>query len=105
MELGPVGIVGFGAFGLMVVLWLVVSFSEPSHRRTLLEWLAATCLYVVLSMFFLSLVLEALEDDSTVRLVAFGFLLFLFGSGCLVSLYNTLRSLGGGGSAQGSATH
>ena len=102
--MSPIGMLGFGALALLVVLWGVISFSQPGRRRTLLEWIAATCLYVALSMFFLSLVLDAREEGSTPKLVAFGFLLLIFGSGCLVSLFHTARSLGGGGSAQGSAT-
>ena len=38
--MGPIGLVGWGAAGLVVALWLVISFSEPSSRRTLLEWAA-----------------------------------------------------------------
>lgn len=95
-EMSPIGMVGFGALGVLVLLWLVISFSAPSPRRTALEWLAATTLYVSLSMLFLNLVLRARAGDSTVGLVAFGFLLVVFGSGFFVSLYNTLRALGGG---------
>lgn len=104
--MSPIAMVGFAALALLVVLWGVVSFSPPGRRRTLLEWLAATCLYVALSMLFLSLVLDAREEGSTTRLVAFGFLLVIFVGGGLVSIFNTARSLGSGGdSVQGNATH
>jgi hypothetical protein len=102
---GPIGIVGFGALGLLVVLWLVVSFSEPGPRRDVLEWLATTCLYVTLTMLFLNLVLRAHGSGSTLGLVAFGFLGALFGCGCVVSLVQTLRSLRTSSQAQASATN
>ena len=103
--MGPIGIVGFGALGLLVVFWLVVSFSEPGPRRDVLEWLATTCLYVALSMLFLNLILRAHTSGSTLGLVAFGFLGVLFGSGCVVSLVQMLRSLRTPPGAQASATN
>jgi len=105
--MGPIGIVGFGALGLLVLLWLIISFSQPSPRRESLEWLGALCLYVSLCMLFLNLVLRALADDSTIALIAFGFLGVVFTLGGCVSLFNLLRSLGsgGGGRAQASATN
>jgi hypothetical protein len=99
---GPIGWIGFGAVGLLVVLWLVISFSEPSRRRDVLEWLAATCLFVALSMLFLNLVRGA---HGTLALLAFGFLGLLFGSGSIVSLVNTLRSLRSPRKAEGSTTN
>lgn len=86
--------VGWGAVGVVVVLWLAISFSQPSRGRERLEWVAATSLYVALSMLFLNLVMRARESDNNFALVAFGLLLLLFGCGFLVSLANTLRSLG-----------
>ena len=87
--MSAIGIVGFGAVGLCVVLWLVISFSESSPRRDVLEWLAATCLFLALAMLFLNLVLKA---ESTLARVAFGFLEFLFAAGSVVSLVNTFRA-------------
>jgi hypothetical protein len=86
--MGAIGIIGFGAVGLLVVLWLVISFSEPGPRRDVLEWLAATCLFVALAMLFLKLVLEV---ESTLARAAFGFLEFLFAAGGVVSLVNVFR--------------
>lgn len=103
-EFGPIAIVGFGAFAVVLVLWLVISFSEPSRARSLLEWLGATHLYVALGSLFLTLVLDAQADESTIRLVAFGSLLFIFALGFVVSLVNTVREIGGGGDSDG-ATH
>ena len=100
--MGAIGIVGFGAVALVVVLWLVISFSESSPRRDVLEWLAATCLFLALAMLFLNLVLEA---ESTLARVAFGFLEFLFAAGCIVSLVNVFRAGRGPGKAQVSTTN
>lgn len=103
--MGPIGMIGFSAIGLVVVLWLVISFSEASPRRTLLEWLAASCMYVALSMLFLNLILTAVENDNTVALVAFGFLGAIFCSGFFVSLVQLVKSLRDSDSGETSATN
>ena len=100
--MGAIGIVGFGALGLLVVLWLVISFREPSPRRDVLEWLAATCLFVALAMLFLNLVLEV---ESTLARVAFGFLEFIFAAGGVVSLVNVFRAALGPAKTQVSTTN
>ena len=100
--MSAIGIVGFGTVGVFVVLWLVISFSQPSPRRDVLEWLAATCLFLALAMLFLNLVLEA---ESTLARVAFGFLEFLFASGCVVSLVNAFRAVRGPGKTQVGTTN
>jgi hypothetical protein len=92
---GPLAIVGWSAVGVLVVLWLAVSFSAPGPRRAPLEWLGASALYVALSSLFLSLVLRARAADNTFALVAFGFLLLIFAGGLVVSLVNTVRAFGG----------
>ncbi len=103
--MGPIGMIGFSAIGLVVVLWLVISFSEASPHRTLLEWLAATGMYVALSMLFLNLILSAVENDNTVALVAFGFLGAIFCSGFFVSLVHLVKSLRDSDSGKTSATN
>ena len=100
--MGVIGIIGFGAVGLCVVLWLVISFSAASPRRDILEWLAATCLFVALAMLFLNLVLEA---ESTLARVAFGFLEFLFAAGSVVSLVHVFRAGRGPAKPQASTTN
>ena len=95
-------LVGFSAVGLFAALWLVISFSRSSPRRDVLEWLAATCLFLALAMLFLNLVLEA---ESTLARVAFGFLEFLFAAGVVVSLVNTFRARRGPGKPQASTTN
>ena len=104
-DLGPIAIVGIGAFSVVLLLWLVISFREPGPGRILLEWLGATHLYVALGALFLSLVLDARADESLVREIAFGFLLLVFALGFCVSLVNTLRAIGGGGDSSDGATH
>ena len=102
----PVGVVGWSAVGVLVVLWLVISFSAASARRTVLEWLGADSLYVALSCLFLSLVLRAHAADNTFALIAFAFLLAIFTCGLCVSLINTLRAFSASDpSSNPSATH
>ena len=98
-------IVGFAALAFVVVGWLVISFSAPSPRRVVIEWLAASGLYVALCALFASLSHRAWEQDSTFALVAFGFLLVVFAGGCLVSLANALLSMRGPVREQQSATN
>jgi hypothetical protein len=93
--LSPIAIVGFSALGVLVVGWLVVSFSAPSRRREVVEWISATALYAVLLMLFLNLCLRAREADSTVALVAFGFLCVLFGGGLILGIVEVFRSARG----------
>jgi len=97
--------VGWGAAALLVALWLVVSFMAPSRRREIVEWVAATSMYVALLMLFTNLVLRARAAESTLGLVAFGFLWIVFAGGLLVSAVNTVRSLRGAAKVQASATH
>ncbi len=88
-----------------MLLWLLVSFSEPGPRRDVLEWLGATAMYVALLALFLNLVSTAREAGNTLALLAFGFLAVLFGIGLVVSLVNTVRSRKGLGKGQSSATN
>ena len=88
-----------------MLLWLLVSFSEPGPRRDVLEWLGATAMYVALLMLFLNLCQAARESDNTLALLAFGFLVLVFGIGLVVSLVNTVRSGRVQGKSQSSATN
>ncbi len=88
-----------------MLLWLLVSFSEPGPRRDVLEWLGATAMYVALLALFLNLISTAREAGNTLALLAFGFLAVLFGIGLVVSLVNTVRSRKGLGKGQNSATN
>jgi uncharacterized membrane protein len=101
-----IGLIGWGAVAVLVVGWLVVSFTAPGPRRAVIEWLSASAMYLALSMLFWNLILRALESGNHFALVAFGFLGLMFGMGLCVALFNTLRALRGGAqSAEASATH
>ena len=88
-----------------MLLWLLISFSEPGPRRDVLEWLGATAMYAALLALFVNLTSAARESDNTLALVAFGFLTLVFGIGFIVSLVNTLRSRRGLDKGQSSATN
>ena len=104
--MGAVGIVGFGALALVVLGWLVVSFSEEGPRRAVLEWLSAMFGFVALASLFVHLASQAYASGNTFALVAFGFLLVIFSSSLLVSLFHALRAMrGGGGASEAGATH
>ena len=103
--MSPIGVIGFGALGLLVLGWFVVSFSAPGPRRSVIEWLSATMMYVALLALFVNLVLRALAADNTFALVAFGFLCAFFSAGLVVSVFNTGLSLRGGRKQQASATN
>lgn len=92
MEINPLALVGYGAVAVLVIGWLVVSFSAPSPRRALLEWVSADAMYVALLMLFVNLALRAHANGSVVVLIAFLFLCILFGGGLIVSLYHTMGS-------------
>jgi len=98
-------LVGIVAVSLLVLGWLVVSFTASGHKRTVIEWLSATAMYVALLTLFVHLVRNAIEDDSTLRLVAFGFLCVMFGGGLLISVYRTTAAIRGAEDAGPSATN
>ena len=60
--------------------------TPPSPKRAVVEWLGACGLYLALVALFTNLSLRAQESGSTAALVAFGFLLALFGSGLAQAL-------------------
>lgn len=97
--------VGYGGVALVVLAWLVVSFSAPGRRRVIVEWIGACGLYAALLGLFMSLSHRAQESGSTVALVGFGFLVALFGSGLVVSLVQTLLALRSPGKAASGVTH
>ena len=105
MDIGPSFVMGGCALAVLVAGWLVVSFSAPGRKRTVAEWISATAIYGILSMLFVHLVRDAIEDDSTMRLVAFGFLCVFFAGGLLVSLYQTFASSKGDGDSGSGATN
>ena len=100
-----IGWMGCAGLAVVVVGWLVVSFSRPGPRRERVEWVAACGLYVTLLMLFAHLVQKALASDSTLALVAFGFLAVIFAIGLLVCLAYTLAAFRAPRRANPSATN
>jgi hypothetical protein len=99
-------IIGFSGLAVLVIGWLVISFSSPGPRRERLEWIAACGMYAALLSLFVHLSLRAWENGSTAALVAFGFLVLFFSSGFSVCLHHTLAALRGKtGKGPESATH
>ncbi len=87
--------IGYGGIAILVVAWLVVSFTESSPRRAVVEWLGAFGLYVALLSLFSHLLGRALESDSTLGMIAFGFLAIFFAAGlllCAVQVFASLRA-------------
>ena len=105
MPISGVALTGAVGLVLLVVSWLVVSFSEPSPRRVVVEWFGACGMYLALLALFVNLSLRAQASGSTPAMVAFGFLVALFGSGLVVSLVQGLFALRGPSRATSSATH
>ena len=90
---------------IVVVGWLVVSFSEPSHHRTIIEWVSATAMFIGLFTFFIFLAQKAHAADNTFAVWAFGFLCVLFGGGLIVSTWHTLSALGSAKKSESSTTN
>lgn len=97
--------VSYGAGGVLVLSWLIISFTAQSSSRTVIEWVAATSMYLLLCTIFVHMVSRSLESGNNVALVAFGFLCALFGSGFTVSFAQTCMALGGGKKQEASATN
>jgi zinc transporter ZupT len=100
-----VSLVAGCALAVLVVGWLIVSFSSPSPRREVLEWVSAGALYLLLAALFIELIQRAREQDNDFALVAFGFLGVLFGMGLLVTLYRAVATMRGGDGSGSSATN
>jgi fucose 4-O-acetylase-like acetyltransferase len=95
---------GYSAAGVMVAAWLFVSFGRQTSR-SLVAWIGASALYVALLSLFVNLVMRARESDSTVGLIAFGFLVAFFSVGLVLCLWRTIRQARGGGGSESGATH
>jgi len=93
------------ALAVLVIGWLIISFTSPSPRREALEWLSAAALYGLLLTLFLELIQRAQEQGNQFALVAFGFLGVLFGMGLLVTLYRSAAALRSSGDSGISATN
>ena len=93
MEIVP--IVGYSGLAVLVVAWLLVSFTQPGPRRAVIEWVGASAMYVALLSLFVNMLNRALEQQSTLGTIAFGFLVAFFGVGFVLCLVQTVSSLRG----------
>jgi O-antigen ligase len=98
-------IVGYSGLAVLVIAWLVVSFTQPGPRRAVIEWLGALAMYVALLSLFAHLLGRSVERESTVGMIAFGFLVVFFGVGCVLCLAQTVSSLRGPRGTVSSATN
>jgi hypothetical protein len=90
VPINGLSLLGYSGVAVVVLAWLVVSFTAPSRMRSIVEWVGACGLYLALVSLFTHLALRAQASGSTAALVGFGFLLALFSSGLVVSLVQTL---------------
>ena len=90
--MSPIATISIAALAVLAVGWVVVSFSAASRRRTVIEWVAATALYVFLLTIFVRGLLWARGADSIAGLIGFGFLCVFFGAGMIVCTINTFRA-------------
>ena len=88
-------VIGFTGVAVLVLGWLIVSFSQPGPRRERVEWLAACGMYAALLSLFVHLTIRAYERDSEPAMLAFGFLVVFFTCGFFVCLNQTITSLRG----------
>jgi hypothetical protein len=105
MELSVFQIIWIVSGSVLVLGWLVVSFTPPSRNRTLIEWLSATAMYVAILTIFVSLGLRAHASGHVVAVWAIGLLCVLFGGGLLVSAWKIVSAVGGKKKAESSATN
>ena len=105
MELSIFSIIAMAAGSVVVIGWLIVSFTPPSRSRTLIEWLSATAMYAAILTIFVSLALRAHASGHVFGAWAIGLLCVLFGGGLLVSAWKTVTTIGGDKKTQGSTTN
>jgi len=105
VELSAFQIIWIVSGSVLVIGWLVVSFTPPSRNRTVIEWLSATAMYAAILTIFVSLALRAHASGHVFAVWAVGLLCVLFGGGLLVSAWKTVTALGGGKKIERSATN
>jgi len=105
VELSVFQIIWIVSGGVLVIGWLVVSFTPPSRNRTIIEWLSATAMYAAILAIFVSLALRAHASGYVVAVWAIGLLCVLFGGGLLVSAWKTVSTLFSEKKTQSSATN
>jgi hypothetical protein len=105
LELEILKTVGYSAVGVLVALWLAVSFMAPGRTRSLTARAAAAALYVALACLFVHLVQTNWEKGRMVLVVPFGFLLAVFVAGLVLTIVKWTREVSGAGPSAESATH
>ena len=105
MDLSVFQIIWIVSGSVLVIGWLVVSFSPPSRNRTIIEWLSATAMFAAILTIFVSLALRAHASGHVFAAWAIGLLCVLFGGGLLVSAWKTVAAFGGDKKIQGSTTN
>ncbi len=105
MELSIFQMIWIASGSVLVIGWLVVSFTPPSRNRTVIEWLSATAMYAAILTIFVSLALRAHASGHAFAVWAIGLLCVLFGGGLLVSAWKTVVALGAEKKSQHSATN
>jgi hypothetical protein len=105
MDLTVFQMIWIASASVLFVGWLVVSFTPPSGRRTIIEWISASAMYLGLLTFFISIGLNARASGNTILLIAMGLLCAMFGGGLLVSLGKIITALGSGEKSESSATN
>lgn len=88
-------VIGFTGLAVLVLGWLIVSFTAPSPRRERIEWTAACGMYAALLSLFVHLTIQAYERDSEAAMLAFGFLVLFFTAGFGVCLNQTITAMRG----------
>jgi hypothetical protein len=105
VELSVFQIIWIVSGSVLVIGWLIVSFTPPSRNRTIIEWLSATAMYAAILTIFVSLALRAQASGHTFAVWAIGLLCVLFGGGLLVSAWKTVVALGAEKKIQHSTTN
>ena len=105
MELSVFQIIWIASGLVLVIGWLIVSFTPPSRNRTVIEWLSATAIFVAILTLFVRFALRAHASGHVFAVWAIALLCALFGGGLLVSAWKTLAALGGEKKIQRSATN
>jgi hypothetical protein len=105
VELSVFQIIWIASGSVLVIGWLVISFTPPSRNRTIVEWLSATAMYAAILTIFVSLALRAHASGHTFAVWAIGLLCVLFGGGLLVSAWKTVVALSAEKKVEHSATN
>ena len=103
--MGVLAVIGGAAVAVVVAAVLGAAFSPPGPRRSLVEWLGSSALFVALLSFFVHLALRAQAAGSAFAVVAFGLLVAFFAAGLTVCVWKTVAVMRGRSGAGPSATH